>query len=762
MSKKKFLYVLAEEDGRSRTVINGVVTSTSQVKPLPQAPDGNQEISIGWERSFLYWGNIRNFSLPLGFVMTAATILRNDWYKFNIDRKLFLIILRLTYEFTVSTYKEYYKLYYKGELDFSTIDDAKGDHRVNINIMEGGLQKLLKANENTKFDIPFDEDAQNVLMDGMYINGNFRWFIPASPEGPLVYPGVYLLTNDNPIPGLAIFTVQEEPVGAGPGDEITAYFALATQNIPNVRFQATFLNVQLGSSMPFFEAELYTWNTVTQTFRIIKNFNSNDYVEGQTVTMDETFDLFAGERLLFSKSFGFDESKMSLTAKSKPLPGYIKMFTLYELGRKIVEKLTGSAGNFSSVFLQTINIGLSSGDGVRGLAGAGVKISWKDYFAIVDIYTKAGMQITDKIVIENRELYFTPESLANPAIELGEVKNLSITPAIEFMGTSIKVGHAEQQVDDTNGKYDFNGFQIWNTPVKRIADKEIDLQAPSKAGPFEIEQTRANYEGKTTTDRESDNNIFALAVLPDDALNGFDALASFAADGTPFAPGEPVIYLDTNLPLLAAGQRVNVTGSASNDGQYTVKIAAAWFFGQVVVLNEPVTDENNVNIHIEIVNGKFYTLDRTPSVDVLYDPDLDQDTKDSIYNVPLSPRRILQTHANWLAGALYGYAPAALTFESANRNKLLVSDGVAEVAPMPIATMPAPMFLPFWAEFDTLAPVDLVEILKANSNPVFAFIHESVRYTGFLWKAGIAPNMLEEQTFKLLFCPENDILSLIS
>jgi hypothetical protein len=37
-----------------------------------------------------------------------------------------------------------------------------------------------------------------------------------------------------------------------------------------------------------------------------------------------------------------------------------------------------------------------------------------------------------------------------------------------------------------------------------------------------------------------------------------------------------------------------------------------------------------------------------------------------------------------------------------------------------------------------------------------------VRYTGFFIRGGIALNDLEEQTFKLLACPENDLLPLIS
>ncbi len=586
MSLKKFIFFIIDIDGKSYSVINGIVSATNLPKQLLHAPDGNQEIAIGWERSPVYDGNIRNFSLPLGFVMDGATILRHFFYTYNLDIRRFLLVKRLTYENTTTTYKEYYKQLYKGELDFSTSNDDQGEFRFNINIMEGGLQKQLKANEGTDYELPFDGDAKNLLMDGMYIKGLFRWTLPAATILPDKYLGMFLLPNDNPIPGLAVFEIFQSEA-AVPDSNTTEYFAQFTQDIPDVHF--TGLIVSMDYLFDDIEIRLIVFNTFTDAVRLDVNLTPVIPVEGSNLVIDETLDLLAGDRLFLKMDISspnfviFEESTFNLEAKSKPLDSTIKGFTLADVGRKLVEKMTGSADNFESDYLDGINILLTSGDGVRGITNASVKTSWRNWYKAVDTYAKTQMTIIDnKIKIFAKETAY--DSTQTP-IALGEeIKNFKCTDATDQRATSIKVGHMEQQVDDTNGKFDFNGWMVFTTPIKAIADKQYDLQSPYKASPYEIEQTRANYEGKTTTDKDTDNNIFAIAAVPDVYSDSFDTLGSFFADGMPLAPGEPLISIVDGNPPIIAGMKLRITGTALNDQDVTVKSATGWFFGQLIAV----------------------------------------------------------------------------------------------------------------------------------------------------------------------------------
>jgi len=766
---KKFLYFLTEKDGRSRTIINGVVTSTSAPTPLAQAPDGNQEISIGWERSPVYWGNIRNFSLQLGFVMDGAKILRNDWYKFNNDREIFLLVKRLTYEWTDATFKEYYKQLYKGQLDFATSSDDQGGYRYNIGIMEGGTQRQLKAAEGTTYEIPFDTDAKNVAMDGMFLKGVYKWFIP-----PFEYPvpggydegapGLFLTTQENRIPGLAILSTSVDISGAPLNVDNPNFFAEAAQDIAGVHLTGLFVNIT-PSTIPAagtVSIILSAFNTVTNTIRFQLDMATGDpYAIGANIPIDETFDMVAGDRLFLN--YGtiavLGESTMELTALSKPLPSTIRGFTVYDLGRKLVEKMTGNADNFQSTVLQTLGVILTSGDGVRGLANAAIKTSWRDYFKFVDSLIMAEMTIVNGVItVEGRATAYVPTG----AVPLGEIKALKVLAAVDLLATRIRVGHAEQEVDDLNGKFDFNGYQIWNTPLKAIPEKEYDIQHSYKASPYEIEHTRTNYDQKTTTDKSTDNDVFALAVVPDPAGNTFTTSAVIRADGAPFTPGAPLLSITAPVPLIRAGMVIRVSGSTLNNGDYSVVGSGTWFFGQLIALGESVVDEDPVApITIEILEGQYYSLDRSIPITQLTDPDVDADLKESVFNVPLTPKRMLLNHAGWIAGICHNYAPASVTFVSANRNKDLIAGGIAEKADVPVADLGAPLFLPYYFEFDTISPVDMVSALEANPNPVFSFIWKGVTYTGFLISAGIALNDLDEQTFKLLAAPDNNLISLI-
>lgn len=767
MSLPKFLYFITEKDGRTRQVVNGVVTSLNNAKPLPQAPDGNQEISIGWERSQLYRGNIRNFGLELGFVGDGGTILRNDRYKFTIDRELYLLIKRLTYENTTLTFKEYYKQLYKGQFDFSTSQDDQGGYRFNIGLMEGGLQRLLKANETTTYELPFDLDSKNVFMDGMFIQGAFRWFVPAYPNLSDGYPGLFQLGNDSPIPGLAIFDVQFLSSGGDPTADTLEYFAEVTQDIADVNITGRIVDLNsLGSSGPL-SVRLIIFNRITNTVTQTIDLTPDDpYPENYTLVINQTIDLVEGDRVFLKSASAFEgEGELILTAKSKPLPSFIKGFTLLDVGRKLVEKITGNADDFESTLLADLvtNFGseiiLTSGDGVRGITNAALKTSWRDFYKFVDVILMSQMTITDKIRIFDRITSYQPVT-TKPPISLGEIKNLKVTPALDEMFTSVKVGHVDPQVDDTNGKFAFNSNMVFTSPVKSIPDKQLDLQTNYKADPFEIEQTRANYEGKTTTDRETDNDVFALAVVKAEE-DTFQTTATFDPTGGPFFPDNLLSIVAAN-PAIRPGMKIRITGAvnADNNKDYTIKAATGWFFGQLIQTNESMTAESGTIITIEILEGQLYNLDRTIAVTQLSVPDADTETKDTVYNVRLSPKRILIRHSAWLAGCLHGYT-GDLVFSSANRNKELIAGGIIEKANVTIASLGSPMFVPQYFEFDLISPIDMPADLEADPNPNYTFPWKNSTYNGFFIRGGIALNDLEEQTFKLLSTSDNLFINLI-
>lgn len=783
---KKFLYFITEEDGRVRQVVNGNVVSLITKKPLPNAPIGNQEISIGWERNRKYWGVVRNFSLPMGFVRDGYKILSNDYYKFNIDRKLFLQLYRFTSDIDALNFTDYYKFLYKGQLDFSNAKDHQGDKIFEINIMEGGLKRQMNANENTEFTIPFDEDAVNVNNDGMIIDYKSEFLIdPGSSTDPAFYfknhiIGLNLIQAESGFSG-GTQPVERQQVNPDAGDLHAngSHFFKSSVNGQVVINYNLSLNVEYTPSSPAINpAAIYRvgFERVDKTGAFISldavlsrsagaGIPGNYNVSGTlTIPINKDDELYlvafctvegaSGDAQIRTTYNITDDPTIKMSYHYRNDSYVIKGFTVYDLARKLVERITGSANNFSSTFLQSVNIVLTSGDGVRGVDGAGVKTTWGKLFNFIDCMKMAEMTITDtSIIIDQRQAAFNTSATV---VNLGQAKNLTVSTALELMATSIKVGHAEQQVDDVNGKYDFNGYDTFGLPIESIEGVELNLQHDYKASPYEIELTRANYQDKTTTDKSTDNNIFALAVLA--ATNSFTSELSFFADGTPFAPGKPMISIPSTVSvLLRAGMMIQVAGTASNDGIYTVASVGVWFFGQLVVTNEPLIDEAGVaGVTITILKGLYYDLDRTiPVTQLVSVDDVDADIKASIYNVPLTPKRMLMQHYRWLAGMLHKYS-GKVTFGGANRNKDLIAGGIIEAADVNITDLGAPLWLPFFMELTVQVPINLVEVLQNDPASIFRFDWENKTWEGFLLTAGLSPHTEKEQTFLLLMTPNNN------
>lgn len=738
------LYFLVETDGRTRQVVNKVVTSLNKKTPIP-APIGTQDIQILWERSLQRWAQIRNFSLPLGFPLDGALILRNDYYKFNIDRILYLVIKRYVCEVDPVYYRSYYKHLYKGELDFSTFDDDKSESRVNMNISEGGYPKLVKANENTQFEIPLDEDADNLLIDGIVLTLKQNWITQSGLYVQDDLLGVIKTTNEGTAAGVATFDIYKQNE---PADLTTSlqYFLITTQAIAGITISGavTFSSMISGP---------YTLRLKSSAGQ---NISLGSLADQGTITVNQLFSGVADEKffLVLDGATGLTsgnivEANINISLSSRYSSTTIKFFKPIVLYKKLCAKLGVTEDNAVSTILESSTFCFTSGDGIRGIEDAVIKTSLNDFLKANDVYLCTGTQVKETVETESRYDYFVSDS-TDPAIELGAVKELKVTPAIDLMYSSIKVGHAEQSVDDVNGKFDFNGYHIYTPPIRRGAEtsKQLDLQSPYKAGPYEIEITRINLEGKTTTGNGNDNSVFVIDI----ALNTppfQTVLLSFIASGN--------YIVFPASPKIVAGMVFTITGSVSNDKTYTVTSVDNLGTTQTVHTDQTITvSEPAVSVTMTTTAGQVYSLDRSIT------PDSGVPDPDSVFNVRLRPSEILKTHYKWIRSWLYGYDADSIIFQSANRNASLVVGGEVDGRDIPIASMGDRVFIPDYIEFTGISPISLQDTLDANPNKCFAFEWEDVRYTGFLWKAGLAPNSRQAQVFKMLSSIENDRLNLIA
>lgn len=508
MQPKDFLYFLTDEQGRSYRVNNGIVQTSSTPTPLTVTPDGWQDKTIQYNRSTKYSLLFRSFTNPLKYVKDAALIVRNQLYKYGTESKLYQVIHRLDKNFLGGWV---HRFFYKGELDLSQAED--NDFAMTVPIMEGDLIKLFKANENTTYELDVDvPEAVTGKMDGHFLNEKHNFLIPA-----IELAGAHLLY---------IQFINKEGTAFG----VTPFNVFGHLGLPNYTtsleyFEAITQDVQgmVLSGQVIFDCSssgVYVLAIHTSTGRTLELYN-NFVNDGQSYTIDinYTFDVFAGENL-FLTGGGFNgpsgtganyiETRLSLSFKSRYKTTFIKGLRPSYVAQKLLDKITGGGYTFSSTYLSTVweNLLVTSGDAIRGIPGAKVKISWADFFDSYNIPCNLCAGIRNQVLfVEEKAKAFQATILQN----MGEATGLTISPAKDYQYNTINIGYPDTDTEDVNGKDEFNVTQSYTTPITRVS-KALDLVSKIRASMYEIEITRINLDGKTTTDDNNDSNNYFLHV----------------------------------------------------------------------------------------------------------------------------------------------------------------------------------------------------------------------------------------------------------
>lgn len=755
MSLKPFQYYLLEEDGRSNYVQGGIVSTRGIPTPLPNTPDGWQDILIAWERNQAKQGIIRNYSKELGYVLDGATILRDGFYKGNIDRKLYLLIQKLTLEYTTS-YRWVYNYLYKGEIDMTTVKD--GADKVKVSIMEGGLSKLLKANESTVYTIPFDDDAINVKMDGVKLFNTFNMVLLETVDGGGNFAGLVHTTQDSGKvggTGVAVFDIPETNNVGSP--DLDVLFFGETRLAGRATFSGHFQLKALETNV-IISIQVYN----NGVFRTQSNVSIIGVTAGSTYDLLTDIQLIEGDRLYFIRGFEYEETTLEMKWEVTYPTSYCKGYRRKDLFKKLVAKICGHEEYAISALLDNDDRIVTCGDAIRALPDAAIKCSLNDFFEDVDTDLMAGLGIENgvqttnlpagqRVLLETRTRFYDDSS----PIYLGEPTD---RPEVSYINdisfNRIKTGWKKPDIEDVNGKYSFNNSQQWSLPIVRI-NKEYKLTSPFKSDPFEIEWVRINLDGKDTTDsnKDGDNYVLWAEILQADV----NRTVSFVA-------ATNIINIPNDVEI-RPGQRIRISGSLLNDGIHEISAIGANGVDQTATVAGPLTDEGAVSVFIEFLTGRVYKLKRDTS-QASGDPDIwGAPSPATIFNTDLSPKRKLLRHKRWIRSILYNYPGGKLVLSSsdgsANLKATVSGVTVDEDQDINVEDLGLPIFLPYYFDFDALSPVNLAELMEENTNRCFSFDWEGINYTGFLIKAGLAPNTQEKQQYKLLACASNDMTNLI-
>jgi hypothetical protein len=528
MQGKDFIYFLFDENNNSYYAYGDTVLKSGALRPLEFTPDGWKKIQLQNVRNPTYFAVDRTFSVPLEYVKDGAQILKYIYTNFGVEAKVSMAICEQRLYFDATHYGYYYTLLYKGEIDLA---NYKHDGvKVTVNIMEGGMVKFLKAYENTKYEIPVDvPDAVDILVEGIELKKSAAYSVI---EGQL--SGAGLVSHNVPI----LFLNQE-------GGEVGVIFDSQSFGQPDQRIirneSGQPITFPLTGSIRFkieYAADKYQLlirkkkadNSFVTLFDSGQMSVSNNVIYdipfSLTVTLDNNEQLlFLGRDLANASPSNLPNLKMTyydtginINFDFKFRDTNIKALRPFYVFQQLISKMTNGAYAPQSNYLQTIqDVVMTCGDAIRGIDGAVIKTSLRDFFTSYNSDFGLGMGMIGNILrIEEKAFWVQYTDI----VDLGEVSKLKHTPATDLLINNIKIGTPNQDYDDVNGKQEFNTTHEYSAPITRVA-KELNLVKVYRSDCYGIEFTRLNLDGKVTTDNNSDNDVFQIHIEDAPRADGF-------------------------------------------------------------------------------------------------------------------------------------------------------------------------------------------------------------------------------------------------
>jgi len=779
MQPKGYLYWILNADKKPLFVgSNGLVQEGDPVtflKPdgqpahLETSPDGWKDTLVRYGTNTTYMGLFRDFTVPLRFAKDGAKILRHLRWTYGKEVIAYLAISRLDR----ASYPHNYEAWYVGELDFSEYKQTFIG--VDMRVMEGGLSKLLKAYENTVYEIPVntDPDKKIVRFDGMPFTNHIDYTVYSgqevlgTPDGNFYFLGMGITNKTGISQGIVMQDQIFESTSAFPNEK---YFQWSTTKTITVKIKGTVHGECTGGSSAFLHLDVIRASDNSNTVYQVLNLGTGSFNNGQfyyysfntTITVNPKERLYVRIGAIGGASkfmiYGADISIEYDVTFDETYNEGLRGITMFE---RLTEKMTnGKYGVKSDWLTAQEDLIFTSGSALRKDYKSSIKTSYADYFQALK--TRAhekklsiGCAIeNDKLVIEELDYFFRNDVI----MDLGVVDDLEIVYAKDIDFNTVKVGYKDQTIDDINGRNEVNVTQLYSTPNTRI-QRELDLVSAYRADPYGIESARSDKFGQQDTSSTADNDIFMVSVDKQGLVNVPYYSGPFQ---TEVSGGAYYIKIPNVVSQIQNGQTVNLTGSVSNNGTYTVLNTSYIVVGfTVITVQEPVTNESiDGDLFTQSIN--VYYLKR-----LAYSPITGVDHPAELFNIELSPKRCLLNCGGAIHPAFDKMDTLDIVLASAPRNIELSTTfagvTVKEKATVPVGSLTPSLYRHDYFNFTAAPPSDFPIIMKTNPYGRIKFTDGktgAVLY-GRMWDGGMTPEPNQKQTWKLIASPNNDMTKLI-
>jgi hypothetical protein len=775
MQPPQFLYFLQDEDERFAH-FDDVMGLSWQLQPVPVSytPDGWLDMGLFCERNKKYWSLDVTYGIPQNFVEDAAGILKSIYYLQGIMGVCNLTILESQIYFTSTQYGFYYDTLVTAEIDFSTF--VHSGPQVSSSILDSELTRLLKANEDTQYEIPFSPLGVQVYMDGLklkqYVN-----FVISEPADP-TYESKY-----NHILGMMVSSTEAttqlntEPVERKVEDRDNVIQALTGYNfLTTSADDVTEFNWDFGLTIKFYHTYIDpNTHTTVQPPYAYKNPRYSlwiEYFTGDAATPFKTplesFPIVLS-KLDFNGSYDHFQLKGTSTLS---IPKNSRVFLcggLFEFANETIESgtdITPIAGRFNFIY-DTVTSTANDADpnfvvnyyAQYPAAKVNALDAWPLFEKLVDKVTE-GKYLAESTLLKN---------LKTPAAKQYKYKNypkLAYTSgdALRRLSGAVIKTSLTDFFQDVNATLGGIGMGIVSNKL-RIEEKAFWLKvADADVIPLgEVSGLKVSPATDylfNTIDVGCPNETYGTNASTD--INGryeFNMTQHYTA---PQNRVVAALDLTTKYRRDMYGiefTRINLEGKATTDANSDNDVFVLHVADKKGGGPTPITVPGGGTI---VVNyDPFYLLDRTanPFTTGLLD-------KVTAFNVMLSPKHCIFRAGDYIRSCLDRLEGKKITFASADKNlamSTIYPNGlqVVERADITVGNLDAPLFRPVILE--CTSPMPEGYLTAGPVKEMSLTVDEGrIPLSGFPIKSGIQTASKKPQVSQLLCAPDVDLSPLIN
>lgn len=554
LDDRVFRFYIRRADGAYLSASNGNVSEHIDKVDVRHCLANWGDITMSAGRNEKYWGLFREYAIDMRFVMEGATIMRYLLYSEGYGYRPRFEVEKLDF----STLE--YQPYYTSDISFFGCSDT--DDEFSCNSIEGGGPALIKTRSGTTYEIPIQPTDNNVLIDGVDLNADIRWSITSYMGGAFYGVPDFTLIDRSTILGkhLVPDNITQLPNKKNEYNEDNAskYFLKSTVDgtvnvsITGLRIDTNATDIPALFPIKINVLKYATDGTVMDAY--VFDSVSPTYASPPFIMDDASMDIpvNAGDRLVLvvgalfvpgaSGSFmnimkknSADFAQVRVSYRARLASTYSKGMRYFDLFSRVVAQMGGGAFTAASDFLQDASATAekrfanfdnspyhtlaTSGEAIRGIAGAKIKTSLDDLCA--DAWSRWGLALMlDGNTIRLEPLpYFLDDTHIHT---VKEWKDLKVEPYGDKIISQLNIGYKPNDYDELSGREEFNTTHQYQFEALVMDNaKPEEWVSPYRADMYGIEFLRnkkseaATGDPNTSTkDDKADNDVFLIEVDP--------------------------------------------------------------------------------------------------------------------------------------------------------------------------------------------------------------------------------------------------------